>query len=655
MRWICLRFDADYIRRALSSSAASGACGRATRKVPRRVLFSTGTSKALWDCVEWARMRWWAERGTATTAVQRDVARKQSMSVHSGLFRWAPGNVHIALRAGLLFALLAPVFFGGCDDTPTRVDLRVSASADFAVERLRIVIRSEDGRERYRQEHAFGMGARLPVYADAGSERFRFEVTALNATGELGTARGLVSYLRNSHGEVHIELCTGRTCVEERCYTPTSLSSDPTEGITCAPLDGGVPDAPGECISAPPMTVCASGRGRCQDDACCFCFDPRGRCVTEEDLSVAACGYGGGSCGVCCGSDRCERGVCEAAVPFVQVGSGADHSCASTADGEVYCWGSDAHGQLGVSEADESATRPVHVGRFGQVVVGLQHSCALDGTTLRCWGRNDAGQVGIAGGMDIDRPMEVAGAWQAVSAGNQFTCALGASSDHIVCFGSNEFYQLGDERLPDGPTPQEIAGSVALSDFASGFSHSIGRDSDGRLFGWGQQGITPRPMSCEPADGCFRLAATGMRPGWKQVSAGNQQSCAIDAFDDLYCWGRYLEELYPGGSEELFAVSHPTGGRFRTVETAGAQCALDEAGAIWCWGGGPILGGGVEFETPRRVDGSARWDRLGKFTENSVCAIAEGGNVYCWGSGGDGQLGTGSRVETAEPGLVCPD
>jgi alpha-tubulin suppressor-like RCC1 family protein len=87
---------------------------------------------------------------------------------------------------------------------------------------------------------------------------------------------------------------------------------------------------------------------------------------------------------------------------FTQVGAGADHSCAVTEDGALYCWGWNSTGEVGVEPvAGEEATPPTEVPRvadgceWAKVSAGQQVTCAItEPGALFCWGANDAGQLG---------------------------------------------------------------------------------------------------------------------------------------------------------------------------------------------------------------------------------------------------------------------
>ena len=149
--------------------------------------------------------------------------------------------------------------------------------------------------------------------------------------------------------------------------------------------------------------------------------------------------------------------------------AGVAHTCAMTPGGLGYCWGQNAHGQLGKGFAvgqgardsvPQAVAMPAGIA-FARMYAGKYHTCAI-GTTgaAYCWGRNDFGQLGDGNRTNFNTgnpsPVAVGGGlmFRSLSLGELYTCgvaaALGsptgpsASAGTIYCWGDNVFGQIGN-------------------------------------------------------------------------------------------------------------------------------------------------------------------------------------------------------------------
>jgi alpha-tubulin suppressor-like RCC1 family protein len=97
---------------------------------------------------------------------------------------------------------------------------------------------------------------------------------------------------------------------------------------------------------------------------------------------------------------------------FVQLALGVQHACALTADGRAFCWGNNDRGLLGATTTvicgDPAYPSSVLVGcspvpipvntalRFTALTGGFFHTCGLVANgDVYCWGANDYGQLGV--------------------------------------------------------------------------------------------------------------------------------------------------------------------------------------------------------------------------------------------------------------------
>ena len=96
----------------------------------------------------------------------------------------------------------------------------------------------------------------------------------------------------------------------------------------------------------------------------------------------------------------------DARVRCTSVSVGARHMLARTDDGRVFSWGDGEYGRCGNGRKRQLAPEPVELlaGKpVAQAVAGRSHSLALtDGGEVWVWGKNDAGQLGLGGSVLMD-------------------------------------------------------------------------------------------------------------------------------------------------------------------------------------------------------------------------------------------------------------
>lgn len=82
-------------------------------------------------------------------------------------------------------------------------------------------------------------------------------------------------------------------------------------------------------------------------------------------------------------------------------------------------------------------------------------------------------------------------------------------------------------------------------------------------------------------------------------------------------------------------------------------CAIDVAGAVWCWGSNSS--GQVQVNGPAHVPSPLKIDALPQAAVQVAagrtvsCARLIDGSVWCWGANGDGELGNGQQSESMPP------
>lgn len=192
-------------------------------------------------------------------------------------------------------------------------------------------------------------------------------------------------------------------------------------------------------------------------------------------------------------------------VRFTSIAAGGAHTCATGTDGSAYCWGSNSESQLGNGSTDHGY-RPVKVNSKAQgspiatVTAGRWHTCAThqDGA-VTCWGSNSQGQLGDGTTDNALLPVSVVGLptgdpAASVSAGGAHTCVTTLAS-RAFCWGANGVGQLGDGSTESRLTPVEVKSQVSEKSETPVFSVEAGRDfSVGLIAPTGRPGVPLEPQ-----------------------------------------------------------------------------------------------------------------------------------------------------------------
>jgi len=176
---------------------------------------------------------------------------------------------------------------------------------------------------------------------------------------------------------------------------------------------------------------------------------------------------------------------------FTTIAAGGVHTCGLTTAGATYCWGSNADGQLGNPAAGQGSEAPIQVSggfTFTRLSAGPAHTCALTaGGAAYCWGSNFHGEVGSGSAVvSTPSPLPVFGGFifSTVTAGstiNGYGATCGVTSLGARCWGSGAGGTLGNGSTEDSNIPALVAGSLGFAAIAP----SCGIIAAGRVYCWG--------------------------------------------------------------------------------------------------------------------------------------------------------------------------
>ena len=187
-----------------------------------------------------------------------------------------------------------------------------------------------------------------------------------------------------------------------------------------------------------------------------------------------------------------------------QISTGHYHTCAVASDDKIYCWGENNNGELGNGSTVDSRV-PVAVNMTGvlagktikQMSVGTYNTCVIaSDDKVYCWGSNAYGQVGNNSLTDSTVPVAVnatgvlAGKTiKQISVGHHRACVI-ASDDKMYCWGNNMGGALGNGSTADSHIPVSVNMSGVLAGkvirrISIGAFHTCVDATDNKIYCWG--------------------------------------------------------------------------------------------------------------------------------------------------------------------------
>lgn len=214
--------------------------------------------------------------------------------------------------------------------------------------------------------------------------------------------------------------------------------------------------------------------------------------------------------------------------------------------------------------------------------------------------------------------------------------------------------------------PVTVGGLPAVDRVAIGYSSSCMLTPAGEAWCWGSNEYgklgAATTLTCSggtiPCSWQPVRAAAPLRFG--ALSLSLRHGCGIAVDGQAHCWGFGVGgQLGDGRSLDSATPVVVAGGhRFVQIDagdTSLLSCALDAAGAAWCWGpaGGGALGNGTTdmANRPVQVQSALPLVSIG-VGEDHACALDATGQAWCWGRNTYGKLGLGMTGAALTPATV---
>ncbi|XP_063074748.1 probable E3 ubiquitin-protein ligase HERC4 [Engraulis encrasicolus] len=236
----------------------------------------------------------------------------------------------------------------------------------------------------------------------------------------------------------------------------------------------------------------------------------------------------------------------------VAVACGQDHSLALCGSGEVYSWGRGDEGQLGVASQLSNMSQPLWVTiqapwpvLITQVACGNVHSLALSsGGDVFSWGKNTHGQLGLGKAVAVQPVPCLVSALTGVpvtriAAGGSHTLAL-TLQRLVYCCGANHAGQLGLKRV-DEKGRFAICSVPALRDWditsiCCGQSHTAVLTRTGHVYTFGE-GAHGQLGHSSTANELLPRKVEGLDGPATQIACGSHHTLVLGSSKQLWAFG----------------------------------------------------------------------------------------------------------------------
>ncbi|CAI0403914.1 unnamed protein product [Linum tenue] len=244
---------------------------------------------------------------------------------------------------------------------------------------------------------------------------------------------------------------------------------------------------------------------------------------------------------------------------IVQISAGYHHSGAITVDGELYVWGRNSNGQLGLGKkAGKSVCIPTKVELLSgisikMVALASEHSVAVtdDGDALS-WGGGDSGQLGHSGEAGI----------------------LG-------------FLKSKSEYVPRRIKKLE---GCKVKKVSAGLLHTACVGENGSVFIFGERAVSKLRFGDEK--NANTPSMLDMLPSSEEVACGGYHTCVVTGAGELYAWGSNENGCLGIGTIDAFGLPEKVEGPFQKSSVDKVSCGWKHTAAIsegkvftWGWGG----------------------------------------------------------------------
>jgi alpha-tubulin suppressor-like RCC1 family protein len=322
--------------------------------------------------------------------------------------------------------------------------------------------------------------------------------------------------------------------------------------------------------------------------------------------------------------------------------------------GPMYSWGGNANGQLGQNTQGTASRRssPVQVGSDSvwlEVSSGYQQAMAVTvGGELYGWGSNDSGQLGLNDRVNRSSPTQVGAltTWSKVDCGRKHALAI-KTDGTLWAWGLNGQGGVGDNTNTNRSSPVQVGSLTTWTKISAGMDASFAINTSEQLFAWGyssshyQTGLDVTTSISSPTQ-------ISSPANWLDVCAGYYGANGISSDNKLYSWGRSSNGESGLNNRTTLTTPNVVGALTNWSELGtlfDGRAAVKTDGTLWRWGvndqGQLMLNDKVTRSSPAQVGSLTDWEFPVKalYGDDQFFCVKTDGTLWVAGSNDKGALG----------------
>jgi alpha-tubulin suppressor-like RCC1 family protein len=332
------------------------------------------------------------------------------------------------------------------------------------------------------------------------------------------------------------------------------------------------------------------------------------------------------------------------------------HVVALRKGGNLYAWGFNAQGQLGLGDQiNRSSPSQVGTSSWSQIATGVLNSYGLLNNKLYSWGDNQYGQIGDNTTATYLSPVQIGtSSWTTINAGYYIAYATN-TSNKLFAWGYGGDGSIGNNTAINYSSPVQIGTNNWDAKNINSWQGTLGIDNSGILYTWGYNvnGLIGRFFSPDSPGGSvyvntsspvqlgsvsYFISPTQVGSGsWSQVSTGFSHVIGTRSDGSLYGWG--INNNGQVGDGTFITKSSPVlidSGNWTSISASSQNYSLGVKN-------NELYGWGIPPSQPKYS-----WTQIAA-ARAGFRAIRSDGLLFAWGRGNTGQLGFNETIPRSAP------